>query len=116
MGHRRTPQADSDLDDIWYYIASNSGSFEVADRFIDSIVNRFFLLANHPQMGRVRDTDLRPGLRTFPMGRYLIVYRIQDEDVVILRVAWEPRRIGVARRLARLPARRTDRSSRYYLV
>jgi toxin ParE1/3/4 len=29
---------------------------------------------------------LRPGLRTFPVGEYVIFYRIADEDVVILRV------------------------------
>jgi toxin ParE1/3/4 len=86
MGHRRTSQADSDLDDIWYYIASKSGSLGVADRFIDSITERFFLLASHPNIGRARDEDLRPGLRSFPVGDYIIVYRIQDEDVLILRV------------------------------
>ena len=36
MGHRRTPQADSDLDDIWYYVASKSGSLDIADRLVDS--------------------------------------------------------------------------------
>jgi toxin ParE1/3/4 len=86
MGHRRTPQADSDLDDIWYYVASKSGSLDVADRFIDSITDRFFLLASHPNIGRARDEDLRPGLRTFPVGAYVILYRTEDEDVLILRV------------------------------
>jgi toxin ParE1/3/4 len=86
MGHRRTPQADSDLDDIWYYVASKSGSLDIADRFIDSITDRFFLLASHPNIGRARDEDLRPGLRSFPVGEYLIIYRVQDDDVLILRV------------------------------
>lgn len=31
MGHRRAPQADSDLDDIWSYVATKSGSVEIAD-------------------------------------------------------------------------------------
>jgi toxin ParE1/3/4 len=86
MGHRRTPQADSDLDDIWYYVVLNSGSAEIADRLVDSIVDRFFLLANYPNIGRARDEDLRPGLRSFPAGRYIIVYRMEDADVLILRV------------------------------
>ena len=47
MGHRRTPQADSDLDDIWYYVASKSGGLDIADRLVDSITDRFFLLASH---------------------------------------------------------------------
>jgi toxin ParE1/3/4 len=86
MGHLRSPQADSDLDDIWYYVVSHGGSFETADRLIDSIVRRFFLLARHPHVGRVRDHDLRPGLRSFPVGEYVIIYRLQEGDVLILRV------------------------------
>jgi toxin ParE1/3/4 len=86
MGHLRTPQADSDLDEIWYYIATKSRSVEIADRLIDSVTDRFFLLASHPNVGRARDEDLRPRLRSFPVGEYVIIYRIQDEDVLILRV------------------------------
>ncbi len=86
MGHLRSPQADSDLDDIWYYVATRSGSIEIADRLIDSITDRFFLLATHPNIGRARDEDLRPGSRSFPTGEYVIIYRIQEEDVLILRV------------------------------
>jgi toxin ParE1/3/4 len=86
MGHRRTPQADSDLDDIWYYVATGSGSMDVADRVVDSIAGRFPLLAGRPNIGRPRDLDLRPGLRSFSVGNYVIVYRIEEEDVVILRV------------------------------
>jgi toxin ParE1/3/4 len=93
MTHLRTPQADSDLDSIWRYIALQSGSYEVADRLIDSIVDRFLLLAAHPHVGRARDEDLRPGLRTFPVGDYIIVYRIQDHHALILRVLHGSRNI-----------------------
>jgi len=55
MGHVRTPQADSDLDEIWLYAASKSGSVEIADRFIESVTDRFSLLAKHPNIGRSRD-------------------------------------------------------------
>jgi toxin ParE1/3/4 len=86
MGHVRSPQADSDLHSIWYYLASESGRVEIADRLIDSITERFFLLANYPNLGRRRDDDLRPGLRSFSVGEYVIIYRLCDEDVLILRV------------------------------
>jgi toxin ParE1/3/4 len=86
MGHRFSPQAESELDGIWFYVASESGSFEVADRLIDSITDRFFLLARHPNIGRARDHDLRPGLRSFPVGEFVIIYRIEDADVLILHV------------------------------
>jgi toxin ParE1/3/4 len=85
MGARRTPQADSDLDDIWYYVASSSRSLEIADRLIDSITDRFLLLASHPNLGRARP-DLHRDLRSFPVGEYVIIYRIADDGVLILRV------------------------------
>jgi toxin ParE1/3/4 len=86
MGHRRAPHADSDLDEIWYYVASKSGSLDIADRLVDSITDRFFLLASHPNIGRARDEDLRLGLRSFPVGEYVIIYRVEEDDVLILRV------------------------------
>ena len=36
MDFRVAPQAESDLDDIWYFLAIQSSSIEVADRVIDS--------------------------------------------------------------------------------
>ena len=86
MGAILSPQCDSDLDSIWHYVASESGSIEIADRLIDSIAERFVLLASYPHIGRRRDDDLRPGLRSFPVGEYLVIYRLRDEDVLILRV------------------------------
>jgi len=86
MAHRLAPAAEADLDEIWYYIAKESRSIEVADRVIDSITERFLLLAAHPHIGRRRDHDLRPGLRSFPVGEYVVIYRVEDEDVLILRV------------------------------
>jgi toxin ParE1/3/4 len=86
MAHLRAPEADFDLDDIWYYVATRSGSTDIADRLIDSITSRFELLAQHPLAGRSRDGDLRGGLRSFPVGEYVVIYRVEHEDVVILRV------------------------------
>jgi toxin ParE1/3/4 len=86
MAHRLAPKAEADLDDIWYYTAKESQSIEIADRVIDSITNRFFLLAAYPHMGRRRDADLRPGLRSFAVGEYVIIYRVEADDVLILHV------------------------------
>lgn len=84
MGHRLAPEARIDLDELWFYIASN-GSPENADRVVDSLTKRFFLLGMHPRAGRRRD-DLRPGLRMFPVSDYLVLYRIEAEHVLIQRV------------------------------
>jgi toxin ParE1/3/4 len=86
MAHRVAPQAEAELDNIWYYVAKESGSVEIADRLIDSITERYYLLACHPHIGRHRDEDLRPGLRSFPVGEYVIVYRVEEKDVLILHV------------------------------
>ena len=86
MAHRLSEEAERELDGIWLHLAKESGSIEVADRVIDSITERFFLLATYPHMGRRRDEDLAPGLRSFPVGGYSIIYCVEGEDVLILHV------------------------------
>src|ERR1700691_2442638 len=86
MAHRLAPEAETELGNIWYYVARESGSIEIADRLIDSITERFYLLACHPHIGRRRDEDLRPGLRSFPVGQYVIIYRVEKQHVLILHI------------------------------
>ena len=81
--HRLAPEAEAELDDIWYYVAKESGSIETADRFVDSLTDRFLLLARYPYLGRHRD-DLCPGLRSFTLGDFVIFYRILDEETVFI--------------------------------
>lgn len=68
MAYRLAPQAEADLEDIAFYLFLESGSFEIADRVIHSIAERFDLLEAHPLAGRARD-DLRPGIRGLSQGR-----------------------------------------------
>ena len=84
MAHRLAPEAKTDLDEIWFYVASN-GSVETADRLVDSITARFSLLATHPRAGRRRD-NLRHGIRSFGVGEYIVLYRVEGDDVLIQRV------------------------------
>lgn len=81
--HRLAPAAEASLDHIWYYIAAESGNMDIADRLVDSIASRFLLLAGHPYVGRRRD-DIRPGLRSFPVGEYVIFYRIAARKSVVI--------------------------------
>lgn len=85
MAYRLAPQAEADLEDIAFYIFHESSSVEVADRVVHLIAERFDLLAEHPRAGRARD-DLRPGIRAFPVGDYLILYREAGTDIAIVRV------------------------------
>ncbi len=65
MAHRLAPGAEVELDEIWFWTAKESGSIEIADRLIDSLTERFFMLGRHPHVGRPRDDDLRPGPAKF---------------------------------------------------
>ena len=94
MAHRVAPRADADLDDIWLYVANDAGNLEIANRLIDSITDRFFLLADFPHLGRNRDEDFGIGSRSHPIGEYLIVYCIEGADVLILRVVHGRRDLG----------------------
>src|ERR1700733_1120269 len=93
MAHQLARQAERDLDDIAYYIARKTGSIDIAERLIDSITSRFYLLASHPRIGRARD-DLLAGARSFPVGSYVIVYDLDGDDVRILRVAHDRRNLA----------------------
>jgi len=93
MAHRLSPSAEAELDDIWYYVAKESGSIEIADRLIDSITDRFYILSRNPHLGRRRDHDLRASLRSFAVGEYVIFYRIEGEDIVIVHVVRGSRNI-----------------------
>jgi len=94
MAHRLTQRARSDLDDIWRYLAIESGNEAIADRQIDQLTDRFYMIANSPRIGRSRD-DLRRGLRGHPVGQYVIFYRILRRDVIIQRVLHARRNIAM---------------------
>ena len=85
MEFRVSAQVESELDDIWLYIAMESASINVADRVVDSITQQFFLLSKHPYSGRRRD-DLRAGLRSVTVGSYVVIYQVKGDDVLILHV------------------------------
>jgi toxin ParE1/3/4 len=77
------PRALADLADIWAYIAEDS--VKHADRFTSLINRQFRTLARRPLMGRGRP-ELAAGLRSFPVGRYVIFYVPLLTGVEIVRV------------------------------
>jgi plasmid stabilization system protein ParE len=79
-----SPEAEAELDGIWSHIARESGSVDIANRGVESITERFWLWARYPYMGRRRDEDLRPGLRSFPADDSVIIHSIIDDGVVLI--------------------------------
>jgi toxin ParE1/3/4 len=81
--YRLSPQAKADIEAIGDYIAEHSPTN--ARRFIERLTQKFIALARSPMIGRARP-ELRPDLRSFPYGAYLILYRAMDDGVEIVRV------------------------------
>ncbi len=68
MGHvRQTRQARQSLYEVSRYIAEQSGSLSVADRFLDRIAGKAARYASAPLLGDPRD-DLGQGVRCFYVG------------------------------------------------
>ena len=76
--------ASRDIEHIVDSIA-DYGSFDAAEKFLSDLNAKCLKLAQFPGMGRRRD-ELSPGLRSFPIDRYLIFYSEIDLGIKITRV------------------------------
>ena len=83
--------AEEDLLEIWSYIARDNP--DAADRFIDLLTEKCELLAESPKIGRRRE-ELSPRLRSFPVGRYVIFYRIAERGIEVARILSSYRDLG----------------------
>jgi toxin ParE1/3/4 len=79
----KRPQAVIDLEDIWWYVAQNN--LQDADRLLDRIQVKLMNLAEFPQMGMGQD-DLKPSLRSFTVGNYLVFYFPLVDGIDVVRV------------------------------
>lgn len=82
--------AEDDLAAIWAFIAADN--VPAAERHVNKIRSAAAKLAEFPGLGPARD-DLAPGLRTFPVGNYLIGYRIVGDTLEVLRVVHGMRKL-----------------------
>lgn len=89
MTLRLRPEAEADIEAIALYIADDSPS--AALHWYDEIHALCERIAGMPGMGVAR-SEVRAGLRTFPVGNYLILYRQIDDGAEIVRVVHGARR------------------------
>lgn len=75
--------AKKDMAEIWSYIADECE--ERADAFIATINQKFLALVGSPNIGRLCD-ELETGLRSFPIGRYVVFYRTITKGIEVIRV------------------------------
>lgn len=83
MTFRLRPEAEADIEAIALYIAEDNPS--AARRWYDDILDRCRRLGEMPGMGIARP-EVRPDLRSFPAGNYLILYREIESGAEIVRV------------------------------
>jgi|ERR1035441_2135658 plasmid stabilization system protein ParE len=84
MRIRLAPQARTDLDAIWLFVARESGNQSLATRTIRIINDKFKLFAKFPYIGKM--SDLRPNVQTFPDSNYVIFYSVNPTEIRILRI------------------------------
>jgi toxin ParE1/3/4 len=88
---QREPKAAADLEDIWFYIATDN--VEAAERVIRQIYEAEDRLAAFPESGRTRP-ELGSDIKSWAVGSYIIFYRIGPSAVEILRILHGARDLG----------------------
>jgi toxin ParE1/3/4 len=81
--HKLSPQALTDLDEIWDFIAQDDP--DAADRFVETLHEACGLIFSMPRVGRSRP-ELARGLRSFSHGSYVTVYVIERDMLTIARI------------------------------
>ena len=76
--------AELDLDEIWEYVAEDN--IDAADRWIGKLFDAFDSLAQNPGMGHRRDDLTAYPILFWPVGAYMILYRLQKGFVEIVAV------------------------------
>lgn len=82
-----TKNADFDLDDIYFYISSQSASIDPAERVVQRIKEKVEFLAGHPEAGTVREDHVpNKDIRFWTVFSYLVIYSFDEDSITILRI------------------------------
>jgi len=84
MGYRLTYKAEEDIIDIFRAGVGQFGLYQ-AERYHEQLERCFRFLADNPLAAHARFEIVRP-IRIQSIGSHLIVYRVDDGDVFIIRV------------------------------
>jgi plasmid stabilization system protein ParE len=84
-GFRLAPDARTDIQEIWSYIAD--ASLDAAGRVRRALLNSCRQLAKHPLIGHRRaDLTTRGDVLFWPVYSYMIIYRPATQPLEIVRV------------------------------
>ncbi|MBX9596740.1 MAG: type II toxin-antitoxin system RelE/ParE family toxin [Roseomonas sp.] len=82
--YRLTPRALADLEAIWRYSAE-TWSITQAELQVDALAQTFAMIAAMPGLARERP-EFIPPVRIHAHDGHLVIYRLVDSQVVILRL------------------------------
>jgi toxin ParE1/3/4 len=71
------------MKEIWIHIAQDSSV--AADQFVDHLLQTCGKLVRTPRIGRRRE-ELASGLRSHPVGNYLVFYQEAKSGIEVVRV------------------------------
>ena len=74
--------AEQDLREAWRYIAADNP--DAADRLLKKIDVKLQQYAVRPGMGTPRES-IAAGLRSFPVGKYVVFYRCVTDGIEVAR-------------------------------
>lgn len=77
--------AKADLDGIWDYIGIVNDNPQAARRQVDEIHAMLGRFGDNPSIGQRRD-DLRPNIRIFPVGNYVILFYRADDGIEVAAI------------------------------
>ncbi|MBU1374573.1 MAG: type II toxin-antitoxin system RelE/ParE family toxin [Alphaproteobacteria bacterium] len=97
MAFRLSLAARQDIVDIYLHSENAFGEAQ-ADRYLADLESTFAFLADHPFAARQR-VELTPPVRIHPYRAHVIVYRLDGDDILILRLRhgredWHPSPAG----------------------
>lgn len=81
---RLTSEARDDLRDVLQYTLETWGRKQRAT-YKARILRTLRELARFPGLGRERN-ELGVDMRSFPVGQHLIVYRVDDKELIVTRI------------------------------
>lgn len=84
MAFRVTPRAGQDIVALYEHGTLTYG-LAAATTYAEGLREVFMFLSEFPRATRERD-EVSPPVRIYPYRSHLVAYRIEDEDVVVVRV------------------------------
>lgn len=84
---RFSPRASNDIDSIWDVVYSVSLSYDVADDYIDGIIETIEDQREFPRSGApLTYRGLFTGFYSVLYKKYLVFYRVRDDHIEVARI------------------------------